>query len=152
MDYSHDDAGLVRQPIGYWAWAAHDAVVSHIRAQLAEVGLTQPQWWVLSQLAESPGGRDRDELAAFLEGYLGVGTTTMEKEIGTLADRRLVAPGEDGLLRNTPAGTELQAEAAARQRIVRADIHDGIDDAEYVRTLKVLQRMIHNVGGRAWHH
>ncbi|MYV74906.1 MarR family transcriptional regulator, partial [Streptomyces sp. SID1046] len=22
MEYSHDDAELVRQPIGYWSWAA----------------------------------------------------------------------------------------------------------------------------------
>jgi hypothetical protein len=30
---------------------------------------------------------------------------------------------------------------------VRARIHDGIGDADYVTTLKVLRRMIRNVGG-----
>ncbi|MET8177146.1 MarR family transcriptional regulator, partial [Streptomyces clavifer] len=28
----------------------------------------------------------------------------------------------------------------------------GIPDEDFVAALKVLQRMIHNVGGRAWHH
>ncbi|MFF0446960.1 MarR family winged helix-turn-helix transcriptional regulator [Streptomyces sp. NPDC004609] len=152
MDYSHDDAGLVRQPIGYWSWAAHDAVVTHIRAELAGLGLSQPQWWVLSQLAESPEGRDRTELAGFLQGYLGVGGPAIGDEIDTLLGRDLVALGPDGLLRTTASGAGLQARAAERQRAVRAGIHEGIEDEEYVRTLKVLQRMIHNVGGRAWHH
>ncbi|MFJ6568032.1 MarR family winged helix-turn-helix transcriptional regulator [Streptomyces sp. NPDC091292] len=151
MDYSHDDAGLVRQPIGYWAWAAQDAVVTYIRARLAEVGLSQPQWWVLSQLAGSPGGRDRAELADFLQGYLKVGTLTMLDEIDTLLDRDLVTE-ENGLLTLTPEGAELQARAAERQTAVRATIHADIPDEEYVRTLKTLQRMIHNVNGSAWHH
>lgn len=35
---------------------------------------------------------------------------------------------------------------------MREQAHDGISDEEYLVTLKVLQRMIHNVGGEAWHH
>ncbi|MFF2845119.1 MarR family winged helix-turn-helix transcriptional regulator [Streptomyces sp. NPDC058001] len=151
MDYSHDDAGLVQQPIGYWAWAAHDAVVTYIRARLSEVGLSQPQWWVLSQLVTSPGGRDRAELADFLQGYLKVGTLTMLDEIDTLIARDLVAE-DNGLLTLTPEGTALQAKAAIHQTDVRETIHADIPDEEYVRTLKVLQRMIHNVSGTAWHH
>ncbi|WP_327681038.1 MarR family winged helix-turn-helix transcriptional regulator [Streptomyces sp. NBC_00467] len=152
MRYSHDDAGLVSQPIGYWSWAAHEAVVGHIRGVLGELGLTQPQWWVLNQLADSPAGRDRTELVAFLQGYLAVGTIRMDDEVEALMGRELVALGEDGLLHNTPEGEALRAKAAVRQQGVRAKIHDGITDEEYVRTLKVLQRMIHNVDGRAWHH
>ncbi|HEV7626030.1 MAG TPA: MarR family transcriptional regulator, partial [Streptomyces sp.] len=45
-----------------------------------------------------------------------------------------------------------QAELAQLQRSLRARIHSDIPEEEYVRTLKVLQRMIHNVGGHAWHH
>ncbi|SCE08849.1 hypothetical protein GA0115244_116864 [Streptomyces sp. DvalAA-19] len=33
----------------------------------------------------------------------------------------------------------------------REEIHAGIPDEESVAALKVLQRMIHNVGGTAWH-
>lgn len=151
MDYSHDDAGLVQQPIGYWSWAANKAVITYIRGTLRVLGLTQPQWWTLSQLAGSPDGRDRAELAAFLQGYLDVGTTGMEEEIDVLIGRDLVVQSDAELLRITDAGHELQARAAKRQRANRDTIHAGTPDDEYVRTLKVLQRMIHNVGGEAWH-
>ncbi|NEE60965.1 MarR family transcriptional regulator, partial [Streptomyces sp. SID8455] len=71
MDYSHDDAGLARQPIGYWSWAAHDATVTHIRSALAEHGLTQPPWWVINQvIGAGEDGRGRAEVVTLLGGYL----------------------------------------------------------------------------------
>lgn len=79
MDYSHDDAGLARQPIGYWSWAAHEATVTHIRSALAEHGLTQPPWWVLNQLdGADEEGRGRAELVTMLSGYLHTGAAGME--------------------------------------------------------------------------
>jgi hypothetical protein len=60
MQYSHPDAELVRQPIGYWSWAAYSSVVGHIRKALATVGLTQPQWWVLNQLGDPAGVHGRE--------------------------------------------------------------------------------------------
>ena len=50
MEYSHSDTELIRQPIGYWSWAASKAVVTYIREGLSEFGLSQPQWWVLNQV------------------------------------------------------------------------------------------------------
>ncbi len=150
MEYSHDDAGLANQPIGYWSWAAHKAVVTHIRAALAGLGLNQPQWWILNQLADHPEGRPRTDVAAVLEGYLDVGAA-LEDEIDALTARDLVTQDDDKRLRLTEQGRALQTTTAARQRVLRAEIHAGITDEEYVRTLKVLQRMIHNTGGRAWH-
>lgn len=38
MEYSHDDAELIRQPIGYWSWAAYDAIVRRTRGALAGLG------------------------------------------------------------------------------------------------------------------
>ncbi|MDJ0464112.1 MarR family winged helix-turn-helix transcriptional regulator [Streptomyces sp. H27-C3] len=150
MEYTHDDAGLARQPIGYWAPTAGRAVVAHIRGALGVLGLNQPQWWVLSQLTEHPDGKARKELSAFLQGYLEEGAT-LDGDIDSLVSRGLVQ--EDGpLLRVTTEGGALQARAAARQQAVREEIHAGIPDEEYVRTVKVLQRMIHNVGAKAWHH
>lgn len=152
MDYSHDDAELARQPIGYWAWAAHDAAVTHIRAGLAEHGLTQPPWWVLNQLVDADErGRPRAEVVATLRGYLNVGDS-LEPEIDTLVARGVVTQDPDTRLRLTPGGHALHAKAAERVGRALADIHDGVTDEEYVATLKVLQRMIHNVGGTAWHH
>ncbi|MGA6171366.1 MarR family winged helix-turn-helix transcriptional regulator [Streptomyces sp. NPDC012600] len=154
MDYTHDDAGLARQPIGYWSWAAHEATVTHIRAALAEHGLTQPPWWVLNQL-DGPGGaegRDRSGLTTMLSGYLDTGTDGMETAVDELLERGLITQDDGSRLRITPEGRALRGRAYERVTRASAEIHAGIPDEEFVAALKVLQRMIHNVGGKAWHH
>ncbi|MGW8487376.1 MarR family winged helix-turn-helix transcriptional regulator [Streptomyces sp. NPDC055886] len=153
MNYSHDDAGLARQPIGYWSWAAHEATVTHIRSALAEHGLTQPPWWVLNQLDEADEeGRDRAELVTMLSGYLDTGADGMEEAVDALRERGLVTEDSASRLRLTPEGRALREKALARVARASAEIHEGIPEAEFVTALKVLQRMIHNVGGKAWHH
>ncbi|MFD3971400.1 MarR family winged helix-turn-helix transcriptional regulator [Streptomyces cyaneofuscatus] len=152
MDYSHDDAGLARQPIGYWSWAAHEATVTHIRAALAEHGLTQPPWWVINQLiGAEEDGRDRAELAAFLGGYLNTGADGIEAAVDELLGRGLVTQDDGARLRLTPEGRALREQTYARVVRAREEIHEGVSDEEFVAALKVLQRMIHNVGGTAWH-
>ncbi|MFD3413123.1 MarR family winged helix-turn-helix transcriptional regulator [Streptomyces cyaneofuscatus] len=152
MDYSHDDAGLARQPIGYWSWAAHEATVTHIRAALAEHGLTQPPWWVINQLVEAEeDGRGRAELAAFLGGYLDTGADGIEAAADELLDRGLITQDDGSRLRITPEGRALRDRAFTRVVRAREEIHEGVTDEEFVAALKVLQRMIHNVGGKAWH-
>ncbi|MFH8488204.1 MarR family winged helix-turn-helix transcriptional regulator [Streptomyces longisporoflavus] len=149
--YSHSDEDLIDQPIGYWASAAGEAVVHHIRTMLAEAGLTQPQWWILNQIV-AEDGRDKEAVIGTLRGYLSIGDGALHHDIGALHDRGLLTEDIRGRLRITDEGRRLRDETAARQQKTRAEIHEGISDEEYVRTLKVLQRMIHNVGGTAWHH
>ncbi|MEU2564039.1 MarR family winged helix-turn-helix transcriptional regulator [Streptomyces longispororuber] len=152
---SHSDAELVNQPIGYWSTAAGQAVVHHIRTMLAEEGLTQPQWWVLNQVPADGSARDRADVVGVLRGYLEFGEGGIEHNIDALLRRELLTQETEGgarKLRLTDAGGALRTRVAQRQVRIRAEIHEGIDDAEYVRALKVLQRMIHNVGGTAWHH
>lgn len=153
MNYSHSDEELVRQPIGYWSWAAHSAVVHHIRANLAEFGLTQPQWWILNRVLAGPEGRrPRTEVIEILRGYLDIGDGPLDEGIDELVVRGLLTEDDERVLALTSQGRELRDRAAERQLKVRDRIHEGIDDEEYVAVLKVLQRMIHNVGGKAWHH
>ncbi|WP_326596815.1 MarR family transcriptional regulator [Streptomyces sp. NBC_01803] len=148
--YSHSDADLAGQPIGYWSWAAHKAVVTSIRAALAEYGLTQPRWWVLGQLGLADDGRTRDELYDTLHGYLDVGEA-LHGEIDALAAAGLIA-ADDGRFRLTAGGETVRAKAAVSVRGVLDRVHRNVTDEEYVTTLKVLQRMIQNVDGEAWHH
>ncbi|MFI0781094.1 MarR family winged helix-turn-helix transcriptional regulator [Streptomyces sp. NPDC021212] len=151
MEYSHSDTELIRQPIGYWSWAASKAVVTYIREGLSAFGLSQPQWWVLNQVRDGgEDGRTRTEVRAVLEGYLDVGAA-LEPEIDALLDRGLLTTTA-GRLHLTPEGRELHARAAEHQLTMRERIHDGIPDEDYIATLKVLQRMIHNTNGKAWHH
>ncbi|MER7520802.1 MarR family winged helix-turn-helix transcriptional regulator [Streptomyces sp. NPDC126499] len=152
MQYSHDDAELIRQPIGYWSWAAYDAVVSRTRAALAGIGTTQPQWWVLAQVARAESPRTREEVTRVLSGYLRTGATTMEEEIDTTVARGWITEDGAGRLSLTPEGRAFFEKAAALQDELWAERHAGISDEEYLTTLKVLQRFIHNTGGRAWHH
>lgn len=151
MNYSHDDAGLAAQPIGYWSWAAHKATVTHIRTALAAHGLTQPPWWVLNQLTDADEkGRPRADVVTLLSGYLDTGAA-LEPEIDTLVARGLITQDADARLRMTPEGHALRTRAMESVMAARAEIHEGIPDEEFVAALKVLQRMIHNVGGSAWH-
>ncbi|MFF5972360.1 MarR family winged helix-turn-helix transcriptional regulator [Streptomyces sp. NPDC012769] len=152
MQYSHDDAELIKQPIGYWSWAAYDAVVTRTRGALAELGTTQPQWWILARLARAEKPLTREEVSRTLRGYLRTGAETMEEEIDTTIARGWTTETPEGHLTLTPDGRAFFDKAAALQDELWAERHAGISDEEYLTTLKVLQRFIHNTGGRAWHH
>ncbi|GAA1416389.1 hypothetical protein GCM10009601_08110 [Streptomyces thermospinosisporus] len=151
MQYSHSDEELIKQPIGYWSWAAHKAVVTRTRTALAGLGLTQPQWWILAQTARA-GGRTRDELLDLLSGYLDAGREGIAAEIDACVARALLDEDAEGRLTQTDEGRALYEKAAALQDELWAERHAGISDEEYLTTMKVLQRFIHNTGGRAWHH
>lgn len=146
MEYSHSDAELVNQPIGYWATAAGRAVVGNIRGGLAQYGISQPQWWVLNR-----NGQTREEAMSVLRHYVMPGDD-LDAEIDGLLDRGLITLGAENRITLTGEGERVLALCAAWQRDARERTHDGITDEEYVSALKVLQRMIHNVGGKAWHH
>jgi DNA-binding MarR family transcriptional regulator len=152
VEYSHNDAELIQQPIGYWSWAAFHAVVTRTRAALAEIGTTQPQWWVLAQVARADTARSRDEMVRLLENYLDTGPEAMEREIDRTIAQGWIDEDSEGRLSITAEGRAFYDKAAALQDELWAERHAGISDEEYLTTLKVLQRFIHNTGGRAWHH
>ncbi|GES28289.1 hypothetical protein San01_07760 [Streptomyces angustmyceticus] len=54
------------QPIGYWSGRAHAVVTRQLRDALAEIDVTQPQYWVLNSVKYCPEGPSRDEVAARL--------------------------------------------------------------------------------------
>jgi hypothetical protein len=151
MKFSHPDDELLRQPIGYWSWAASTSVVGHIRKALATVGLTQPQWWVLNQLGDPAGVHTRDGLTQLLQGYLGVGDQ-LRVDIDDLIARDLIVVDQEDAVKMTTNGANLLTDAKEVQRVAQAQIHDGVSDEQLLTTMKVLQRMIHNTDGKFWHH
>ncbi|MGW0737478.1 MarR family winged helix-turn-helix transcriptional regulator [Streptomyces sp. NPDC002851] len=152
MKYSHPDTELIKQPIGYWSWAASHAVVSRTRAALAGLGTTQPQWWVLAQVARADTVKTRDEVSRTLQGYLDVGAEPLAAEIDEVVTNGWITEDAEGRLEITAEGRAFYDKAAALQDELWAERHAGISDEEYLTTLKVLQRFIHNTGGTAWHH
>ncbi|WP_030725117.1 hypothetical protein [Streptomyces sp. NRRL S-237] len=152
MEYSHDDAELVRQPIGYWSRAASDAVVTRIREVLAGIGTTQPQAWILDRIADAELPPTRDGVIGVLSGYAAAGIDDLEEEIDATIARGWVAQDPDGHLELTAGGKDFYARMALTQAELWQERHRGISDEEYVITLKVLQRFIHNTGGHGRHH
>ncbi|MFF0156129.1 MarR family winged helix-turn-helix transcriptional regulator [Streptomyces sp. NPDC005263] len=152
MDYSHNDAELIQQPIGYWSWAAFKAVVTRTGGALARIGTTQPQWWVLARVARAHTLHTRDELTSLFRNYLDTGSETMGWEIDRTIARGWITEDPEGRLSITAEGRAFYEKAAALQEELWAERHAGVSDEEYLTTLKVLQRFIHNTGGRAWHH
>ncbi|MEU5128206.1 MarR family winged helix-turn-helix transcriptional regulator [Streptomyces mobaraensis] len=138
-----DFAALAAQPIGYWSGATHDAVIRHIRDGMAGVDITQPQWWILNQVAGA--GRPRGELVARLGGTIGVGPDEIGRTADSLLARGWLTADDRGALRLTDAGRAAKARTKELVDGMRAEIHEGIPDEEYVGALRVLRRMIHNV-------
>ncbi|MFE5604909.1 MarR family transcriptional regulator [Streptomyces coelicoflavus] len=146
------DTELAGQPAAYWTGVAYEALIAYTRAQQAEKGYTQPQFWLLRNLSVndiSPNGegmtlpelreamasyiRPEDDLAAEAEGLLERGWLTQDTE-----DRLWL----------TPDGEQARVDLARNAPAIRAALHEGIDDADYVTTVKVLQRLIRNAGGK----
>ncbi|RZQ60554.1 MarR family winged helix-turn-helix transcriptional regulator [Amycolatopsis suaedae] len=139
---SYPDAEIAGQPAGYWTGVAHRAVIGHIRAALAREDLTQPHWWVLNQVAASPGTWTRATLAERLAGFADTDFTAVA---GNLVDRGWLA--DTGTLRLTEAGEAGRARAKAHTADALDRIHAHISTTDYVTTVNVLRRMVDNLGG-----
>ncbi|MGW7277175.1 MarR family transcriptional regulator [Streptomyces sp. NPDC054844] len=145
------DAELAGQPAAYWTGVAYEALIAYTRARQAEKGYNQPQFWLLRNLSVndiSPDGegmtlpelrkamtsyiRPEDDLAAEAEGLLERGWLTQDAE---------------GRLWLTPKGEQARVDLARNAPAIRAALHDGIDEADYVTTVRVLQQLIRNAGG-----
>jgi DNA-binding MarR family transcriptional regulator len=136
------------QPVGYWTWVAHQAVVRHLRGALAGVDVTQPQWWVLKDIAGEEVPRTRAELGQALAVHLDSGAEEIGRAVDTLVAREWLRVGEDGRVYVTEAGRAGTRRAVEVLGRVRAEIHEGVSEEDYAVTLDVLRRMIRNLGGR----
>ncbi|GAA3984035.1 hypothetical protein GCM10022384_35800 [Streptomyces marokkonensis] len=145
------DAGLAAQPAGYWTGVAYEAVISFVRARQAELGFTQPQFWLLRNLSEndiSPDGHGMTvpELQQAMNSYLRP-EDDLRAEAEVLLVRGWLTRDAEGRLWITASGEEARIGLQQHAPAIRDHIHRGIDDADYVTTLKVLQQMIRNTGG-----
>ena len=145
------DAELAAQPAGYWTGAAYEAVISFIRARQAELGFTQPQFWLLRNLSSndiSPDGQGMTiaELRHAMSSYLRP-EDDLAAEAETLQGRGWLRRDEQQRWWLTESGEQARLRLLQHAPDVRARLHQGIDDADYVTTVKVLQALIRNAGG-----
>ncbi|WP_406209480.1 MarR family transcriptional regulator [Kitasatospora sp. NBC_01560] len=145
------DAELAGQPAAYWTGVAHEALIAFTRARQAEKGYTQPQFWLLRNLSVndiSPDGEGmtlaglREAMASYVRPE-----DDLAAEAEVLLERGWLTRDTEGRLWLTGAGEEARVRLARNAPAIRAALHEGIDDADYVTTVKVLQRLIRNAGG-----
>ncbi|QNP74600.1 winged helix-turn-helix transcriptional regulator [Streptomyces roseirectus] len=147
------DAELAAQPVAHWTGLAYEATLAHIRAHMAELGTSQPQFWILRNLSRhdlSPDGHGRTipQLREAMATYLRPEDDLAAEADLMLAKGWLTRDGEARLW-ITGAGEEARTEIRRHAPAVRARMHEGVDDADYVTTVKVLRRMIRNAGDPA---
>ncbi|GAA3710611.1 hypothetical protein GCM10022238_26910 [Gordonia hankookensis] len=138
----------LRQPIGFWAIRAGEAIRARTRSRLAEVGVTQHEWWVLQQLSSHPAGIDERTLVAT------IGPNDTDEAIVEAIDAAVDkgwATRRQASVSATSAGNERFVAAADAQNELGVERRQGISDEEYEIAITVLQRTIANVGGDAWH-
>jgi hypothetical protein len=145
------DAELAAQPVGYWTGLAYESIIAFIRARQAELGLTQPQFWLLRNLSKNDLSSDGEgmtipELEQAMKSYLRR-EDDLEAEARALLERGCLTRDDEGRWWITESGEHARVDLKQRTPEIRARIHQGIDDAYYATTVKVLQQMIRNTGG-----
>ncbi|MGA5044503.1 MarR family transcriptional regulator [Streptomyces arboris] len=145
------DAELATQPAAYWTGVAYEALIAFTRERQAELGFTQPQFWLLRNLSEndlSPDGRGMTvpELQQAMRTYIRP-EDDLAAEAEVLLRRGWLTRDGDGRLWITEAGDQAREGLKRHAPAIRGRIHQGIDDADYVTALKVLRQMIRNTGG-----
>lgn len=143
------EAELAQQPIAYWTGVAHREVLAFIRRELAELGLSQPQYWTLRHLSVndlSPDGKGRtvEELTEEMRDYLAP-KDDLVRDTEDLVVRGRLTRDTTGRLTITEPGEATHARVKAHVPALRTRIHAGIDDTDYATTVKVLRRIMRNV-------
>ncbi|MGW7395671.1 MarR family winged helix-turn-helix transcriptional regulator [Streptomyces cyaneofuscatus] len=138
------DDMLATQPIGYWSGLVHVAVTRHLRDAMARLDVTQPQYWVLNRVNGGPAAPSREEVVAQLT-YLADGPHEIARVVDQLLHRAWLRIDDGQRLHLTDAGEAARARLRELATEVRAVVHKGISDEEYVAALKVLRTMVANV-------
>ncbi|MFD7257719.1 MarR family transcriptional regulator [Streptomyces sp. NPDC059874] len=145
------DAELAGQPAAYWTGVAYEALVAFTRARMNDKGYTHPQLWLLRNLSEndiSPDGKGMTlvELREAMASYIRP-EDDLAAESEVLVDRGWLTRDAENRLWLTEEGEQARVDLARNAPAIRAALHEGIDDADYVTTLKVLRQLIRNAGG-----
>lgn len=134
---------LATQPVGYWSGALHSAVVNRLRDAMASIDVTQPQWWTLTRV-DVGDGLTREDVAAQLADVVDT-PHEVPRAVDQMLYRGWIEADKARRLYLTDAGRAAQGQIKELVTGLRAEIHEGISDEEYVAALKVMRRMTRNV-------
>ncbi|MFD6247938.1 MarR family transcriptional regulator [Streptomyces roseolus] len=142
------DEALATQPVGYWSGLVHAAVTRRLRDEMARIDATQPQYWVLNHVKYRPAAPGRHEVVEELT-PLAEGPHEIPRVVDQLLHRAWLRADADGSVHLTEAGEAARVRLRALATDLRAVVHEGVSDEEYVAALKVLRRMAANAGADA---
>lgn len=138
---------LARQPIGWWTGEAHRLIGRHLRSTLAQIPLTQPQWWMLNQLSQNAARFDAASLIDLLgDGNRNEEQRDLEVDLTGLLDRDLVV-NDTGRLTLSPDGITLLGGARERMAAALETMTAGVDEQAYATTIQTLRQVAANLGG-----
>ncbi|MGW7094460.1 MarR family winged helix-turn-helix transcriptional regulator [Streptomyces sp. NPDC054874] len=141
------DDMLATQPIGYWSGLAHATVTRHLRDAMARIDVTQPQYWVLNSVnGGGPAAPSREEVVDRLT-HLADGPHEIARVVDQLLHREWLRTDDGRRLHLTDTGEAARVRLRELATEVRAEVHQGISDEEYVAALQVLRKMVANVEG-----
>ena len=138
----HTAQQTAHRPIGYWVKEVDRLLESRLDDVLARHLLTRRHWQVLNTIAQ--GAATIADIDEQLAPFRSERRTTVAPVVADLRERGMVA-GHDGSLALRPEGRTtfdalLEEVSETRRRTV-----DGIDDADYLTTIGVLEQMAGNL-------
>lgn len=139
------------QPIGYWLKQADNLLTEQINKVQSANGVSRFDWQVLNRLNEL-GMADRKQLFEVMRTFIT--EVELEEILSSLTQRGWVEQGKvshnsAAEFHLTEEGRRQHAIILASQKEVRAQAMQGIGEEEYATVIRVLQRIVSNLGGNS---
>jgi DNA-binding MarR family transcriptional regulator len=135
-------------PIGYWLKQADTLLTEQINKAHSTDGVSRSDWQVLNLLKETGGAsRERifETMRTFVEASNFDGMMSHLIERGWV-ERRMVSKTGMEEFQLTEEGQRQHETIFARQKDIRQQAMQGISEEEYKTVIRVLQRIVANLG------
>ena len=129
------------RPIGYWLKRADQLLTERIDEAQRANGLTRLEWQALNVIREGEVVSD-DDLALTLQPFADA--SVIKEMLAGLEGRGVIGQSGEGY-ELTEEGRERYDRALVLQRTIRQQAFEGISEADYEATLRVLHRLVENL-------
>src|SRR5262249_43964719 len=133
----------MERPIGYWLKHLDRLIETAAERAFAEKKLSRRHWQIMNVLRAGP--RDAGGLSEAVRPFWGPGAITLAAVIDELTSRAWLTQDAEGRYSLTAAGQVGHAEIKQRVQGIRTTFLDGLDEADYYRTVRTLRRMAENL-------
>lgn len=133
----------IRRGIGYWLVELDRLINERFDEDLASGGFNRRRWQVTHSLADGP--QRADDIRDALDTFWTDDSEWPTELAGLLADGLVV--DDAGMLSLTDEGRVAHDEAFVRIGERRRQLAEGITDEQFAETVRILRRMVANLGG-----